>query len=115
MLDVAPASSGTRCARVRPATDVPAAEQMLRTHLHSRRPGAGRAEAAVRGYSEGNFIEAEPDTLLLQIGESKIREAGIDRVAPRSTGILEANQCTIGVVRLDMRRTFRGCPSTGHL
>ncbi|TMG80879.1 MAG: peptidase [Betaproteobacteria bacterium] len=46
-------------------------------------------------YSEGNFIEATPDTCYFQIGESKYGKPVIDRVITRSTGLLEATKCTI--------------------
>ena len=46
-------------------------------------------------YSEGNFIEATPDTCYFQIGESKYGKPVIDRVIKRSTGLLEATKCTI--------------------
>ena len=46
-------------------------------------------------YSEGNFIEATPDTCYFQIGESKYGKPVIDRVVTRSTGLLEATKCTI--------------------
>jgi putative proteasome-type protease len=46
-------------------------------------------------YSEGNFIEATPDTCYFQIGESKYGKPVIDRVIQRSTGLLEATKCTI--------------------
>ena len=46
-------------------------------------------------YSEGNFIEATPDTCYFQIGESKYGKPVIDRVVKRTTGLLEATKCTI--------------------
>ncbi len=46
-------------------------------------------------YSEGNFIEATPDTCYFQIGESKYGKPVIDRVITRATGLLEATKCTI--------------------
>jgi putative proteasome-type protease len=46
-------------------------------------------------YSEGNFIEATPDTCYFQIGESKYGKPVIDRVVTRSTGLLEATKCTL--------------------
>ena len=46
-------------------------------------------------YSEGNFIEATPDTCSFQIGESKYGKPVIDRVVKRTTGLLEATKCTI--------------------
>ncbi len=46
-------------------------------------------------YSEGNFIEATPDTCYFQIGESKYGKPVIDRVITRATGLQEATKCTI--------------------
>ena len=46
-------------------------------------------------YSEGNFIEATPDTCYFQIGESKYGKPVIDRVVTRATSLLEATKCTI--------------------
>ena len=46
-------------------------------------------------YSEGNFIEATPDTCYFQIGESKYGKPVIDRVITRRTGLLEATKCTV--------------------
>jgi putative proteasome-type protease len=46
-------------------------------------------------YSEGNFIEATPDTCYFQIGESKYGKPVIDRVITRATGLSEATKCTI--------------------
>jgi len=46
-------------------------------------------------YSEGNFIEATPETCYFQIGESKYGKPVIDRVVNRGTSLLDATQCTI--------------------
>jgi len=46
-------------------------------------------------YSEGNFIEATPDTCYFQIGESKYGKPVIDRVIQRSSNLLEATKCTL--------------------
>ena len=46
-------------------------------------------------YSEGNFIEATPDTCYFQIGESKYGKPVIDRVVNRGTSLLDATKCTI--------------------
>ena len=46
-------------------------------------------------YSEGNFIEATPDTCYFQIGESKYGKPVIDRVVTRGTSLLDATKCTI--------------------
>ena len=46
-------------------------------------------------YSEGNFIEATPETCYFQIGESKYGKPVIDRVVNRGTSLLDATKCTI--------------------
>ena len=46
-------------------------------------------------YSEGNFIEATPDTCYFQIGETKYGKPIIDRVVTRSTSLLDATKCTV--------------------
>jgi putative proteasome-type protease len=46
-------------------------------------------------YSEGNFIEATPDTCYFQIGESKYGKPVIDRVVHRGTSLLDATKCTM--------------------
>jgi putative proteasome-type protease len=46
-------------------------------------------------YSEGNFIEATPDTCYFQIGESKYGKPVIDRVVTRATGLQEATNSTM--------------------
>jgi putative proteasome-type protease len=46
-------------------------------------------------YSEGNFIEATPDTCYFQIGESKYGKPVIDRVVSRHTSLVDATKCTI--------------------
>lgn len=46
-------------------------------------------------YSEGNFIEATPDTCYFQIGETKYGKPIIDRVVTRRTSLPEAVKCTI--------------------
>ena len=46
-------------------------------------------------YSEGNFIEATPETCYFQIGESKYGKPVIDRVVNRRTSLLDATKCTI--------------------
>jgi putative proteasome-type protease len=46
-------------------------------------------------YSEGNFIEATPDTCYFQIGESKYGKPVIDRVVTRDTSLVEAIKCTL--------------------
>ncbi len=46
-------------------------------------------------YSEGNFIEATPETPYFQIGESKYGKPVIDRVVKRDTHLLEAAKCVL--------------------
>src|SRR6478736_5782847 len=46
-------------------------------------------------YSEGNFIEATPETCYFQVGESKYGKPVIDRVVNRGTSLLDATKCTI--------------------
>lgn len=46
-------------------------------------------------YSEGNFIEATPETPYFQIGESKYGKPVIDRVVTRHTELLEAAKCVL--------------------
>ena len=46
-------------------------------------------------YSEGNFIEATPETPYFQIGESKYGKPVIDRVITRHTHLLEAAKCVL--------------------
>jgi putative proteasome-type protease len=46
-------------------------------------------------YSEGNFIEATPDTCYFQIGETKYGKPIIDRVVTRRTTLREAIKCTL--------------------
>jgi putative proteasome-type protease len=46
-------------------------------------------------YSEGNFIEATPETPYFQIGESKYGKPVIDRVIKRNTELMEAAKCVL--------------------
>jgi putative proteasome-type protease len=46
-------------------------------------------------YSEGNFIEATPETCYFQIGESKYGKPVLDRVVTRATSLVEATKCTL--------------------
>ena len=55
----------------------------------------GEAPRLFEVYSEGNFIEATPDTCYFQIGESKYGKPVIDRVVHRGTSLLDATKCTI--------------------
>ena len=55
----------------------------------------GEPPRLFRVYSEGNFIEATPETCYFQIGETKYGKPIIDRVINRKTGLLEATKCTL--------------------
>ena len=55
----------------------------------------GEPPRLFRVYSEGNFIEATPETCYFQIGETKYGKPIIDRVINRQTGLLEATKCTL--------------------
>ena len=46
-------------------------------------------------YTEGNFIEATPDTPYCQNGEIKYGKPIIDRVITYSTGLMEAAKCVL--------------------
>ena len=46
-------------------------------------------------YTEGNFIEATPETCYFQIGESKYGKPVLDRVVTRGTSLVEATKCTL--------------------
>jgi len=46
-------------------------------------------------YSEGNFIEATPDTCYFQSGETKYGKPIIDRVVARHTSLVDAIKCTM--------------------
>lgn len=46
-------------------------------------------------YSEGNFIEATPETCYFQIGETKYGKPIIDRVISRHTTLTDAVKCTV--------------------
>ena len=62
-------------------------------------------------YSEGNFIEATPDTCYFQIGESKYGKPVIDRVIQRSTGAARSDQVHDRVFRLDDALEYIGGPA----
>ena len=62
-------------------------------------------------YSEGNFIEATPDTCYFQIGESKYGKPVIDRVVNRGTSLDRRDQVHAGVVRLDDALEHFGRPA----
>jgi putative proteasome-type protease len=46
-------------------------------------------------YSQGNFIEATPDNLYFQVGESKYGKPVIDRVVTPGTPMAEAAKCVL--------------------
>jgi putative proteasome-type protease len=46
-------------------------------------------------YSEGNFIEATPETCYFQSGETKYGKPIIDRVVARHTSLVDATKCTM--------------------
>src|SRR4051812_32922307 len=48
-----------------------------------------------RLYTEGNFIEATPETPFFQIGEIKYGRPIIDRVITPATSLMEAAKCTL--------------------
>jgi putative proteasome-type protease len=73
---------------------ISAEQHRFECQLHCRRTARAGGRPTSR-YSEGNFIEATPDTCYFQIGESKYGKPVIDRVIQRSTGLLEATKCTI--------------------
>jgi putative proteasome-type protease len=56
---------------------------------------AGEVARLFEVYSEGNFIEATPDTCYFQIGESKYGKPVLDRVLARDTSLVDATKCTI--------------------
>jgi putative proteasome-type protease len=60
-------------------------------------------------YAAGNFIEATPDTLYFQIGESKYGKPIIDRVVTRSTSLAQAAKCAL----ISMDSTIRSNLSVG--
>jgi putative proteasome-type protease len=51
---------------------------------------AGEPPRLFNIYSQGNFIEATPETLYFQIGESKYGKPVIDRVVTSATPVAEA-------------------------
>ena len=55
----------------------------------------GEPQRLFQIYSEGNFIEAAPETPYFQIGESKYGKPVIDRVIKRSTELMEAAKCVL--------------------
>jgi putative proteasome-type protease len=55
----------------------------------------GEPQRLFHVYSEGNFIEATPETPYFQIGESKYGKPVIDRVITRHTSLLDAAKCVL--------------------
>jgi putative proteasome-type protease len=55
----------------------------------------GEPQRLFQIYSEGNYIEATPETSYFQIGESKYGKPVIDRVIKRDTQLLEAAKCVL--------------------
>ena len=55
----------------------------------------GEPQRLFQIYSEGNFIEATPETSYFQIGESKYGKPVIDRVIRRDTRLMEAAKCVL--------------------
>ena len=55
----------------------------------------GEAPRLFDVYSEGNFIEATPETCYFQIGESKYGKPVLDRVVTRESSLVEATKCTL--------------------
>jgi len=55
----------------------------------------GEAPRLFNVYSEGNFIEATPETCYFQIGETKYGKPVIDRVVKRGTSLVDAAKCAI--------------------
>jgi putative proteasome-type protease len=56
---------------------------------------SGEPPRLFRIYAEGNFIEAGPDTLYLQTGETKYGKPIIDWVITRSTSLVDAAKCVL--------------------
>jgi putative proteasome-type protease len=55
----------------------------------------GEPQRLFHVYSEGNFIEATPETPYFQIGESKYGKPVIDRVVNRHTSLMDAAKCVL--------------------
>jgi putative proteasome-type protease len=55
----------------------------------------GEGQRLFHVYSEGNFIEATPETPYFQIGESKYGKPVIDRVISRHTTLMDAAKCVL--------------------
>jgi putative proteasome-type protease len=55
----------------------------------------GEAPRLFNIYSQGNFIEATPDNLYFQVGESKYGKPVLDRVVTPGTPMAEAAKCVL--------------------
>jgi len=55
----------------------------------------GEAQRLFLVYSEGNFIEATPETPYFQIGETKYGKPVIDRIVKLDTGLMDAAKCVL--------------------
>jgi putative proteasome-type protease len=55
----------------------------------------GERQRLFNVYSEGNFIEATPETPYFQIGESKYGKPVVDRVINRHTSLVDAAKCVM--------------------
>ncbi len=56
---------------------------------------AGERQRLFNIYSQGNFIEATPDSIYFQVGESKYGKPVIDRVIAPGTSVAEAAKCVL--------------------
>ena len=74
----------------------------------------GETQRLFHVYSEGNFIEATPETPYFQIGESKYGKPVIDRVVTRHTGLLDAAKCVLVSFDSTMRSEYFGGPADRH-
>jgi len=56
---------------------------------------AGEEPRLFNIYSQGNFIEATPDSIYFQVGESKYGKPVLDRVIGPGTSVAEAAKCVL--------------------
>jgi len=56
---------------------------------------AGEQPRLFNIYSQGNFIEATPDSIYFQVGESKYGKPVLDRVVSSATSVAEAAKCVL--------------------
>ena len=56
---------------------------------------AGEQPRLFNIYSQGNFIEATPDSIYFQVGESKYGKPVLDRVISSGTSVAEAAKCVL--------------------